>query len=38
MARLFARAYIAELDVLRAKAEAQKQREAAGSWRLEIDA
>jgi len=36
MARLFARAYIAELDVLRAKAEAQKQREAAGSWRLEI--
>ena len=31
MARLFARAYIAELDVLRAKAEAQKQREAAGS-------
>jgi multidrug resistance efflux pump/uncharacterized membrane protein (UPF0127 family) len=36
MARLFARAYIAELDVLRAKAEAQKQREAARSWRLEV--
>lgn len=36
MARLLARAYVAELDVLRTKAEAQKQREAAKSWRLEI--
>jgi multidrug resistance efflux pump len=36
MARLLARAYVAELDVLRAKAEAQKQREAAESWRLEV--
>ena len=36
MARLFARAYIAELDLLRAKAEARKQREAADALRLEI--
>jgi multidrug resistance efflux pump len=36
MARLFARAYVAELDLLRAKAEARKQREAADTWRLEI--
>jgi multidrug resistance efflux pump len=35
MARLFARAYVAELDLLRAKAEARKQREAADVWRLE---
>jgi multidrug resistance efflux pump len=36
MARLFARAYVAELDLLRAKAEARKQRESADVWRLEV--
>jgi multidrug resistance efflux pump/uncharacterized membrane protein (UPF0127 family) len=36
MGRLFARAYVAELDLLRARAEARKQREAADAWRLEI--
>ena len=36
MERLLARAYVAELDALRAKAEARKQREAADAWRLEI--
>jgi multidrug resistance efflux pump len=35
MARLLARAFVAELDSLRAKAEARKQREAAEVWRLE---
>lgn len=35
MARLLARAFVAELDSLRAKAEARKQREAADVWRLE---
>jgi multidrug resistance efflux pump len=33
---LHARAYVAELDSLRAKAEARKQREAADAWRLEV--
>jgi multidrug resistance efflux pump len=36
MARLHARAYVAELDFLRAKAEAHKQREAADAGRLEV--
>jgi multidrug resistance efflux pump len=36
MERLLARAYVAELDALRTKAEARKQREAADAWRLEI--
>jgi multidrug resistance efflux pump len=34
-AHLHARAYVAELDLLRAKAEARKQQEAADAWRLE---
>jgi multidrug resistance efflux pump len=36
MARLLARAFVAELDSLRAKAEARKSREAADALRLEV--
>jgi uncharacterized membrane protein (UPF0127 family)/multidrug resistance efflux pump len=36
IARLLARAYVAELDSLRAKAEARKSREAADALRLEV--
>jgi multidrug resistance efflux pump len=36
MARLHARAYVAELDFLRAKAEERKQREATDALRLEV--
>jgi uncharacterized membrane protein (UPF0127 family)/multidrug resistance efflux pump len=36
MARLLARAFVAELDSLRAKAEARKYREAADALRLEV--